>query len=244
MAQFSTTYNFVYAAGVCMVLSLGVAAAAQGLKPQQEANRQRDVQVSILAALGLPEDGSVLKGEAIDAMYAERVREVVYDTSGNPVEGKTTADWKEAWGAVYGTDKKPELIPVFERIDDGKPVRYAFYQQGKGLWGKLFGYVGVDAKATEYLGATFFAPAETPGLGAEVQESWFEDQFKGKALDTAHPVDVMKGKTAAANCPGEKIKYCVDGVSGSTLTSKGLDGMIASGVDIYAPIINNLRSKP
>ncbi|MBN2798564.1 MAG: FMN-binding protein [Deltaproteobacteria bacterium] len=240
MPKFTTTYNFVFAGGVCMLLSLGVAAAAQGLKPMQEANRKRDVQMNILSALGLPEDGSTLKGSAIEEMYEARVRQVILDTKGQPVEGKTTEDWKAAWAAVYNTDKKPELLPVFERIDDGQPVRYALYQQGNGLWGPLSGYVAIDTKGTEYLGVTFFAPKETPGLGAEVQESWFEDQFKGKKLDPAHPVDVVKGK-AADLCTGDQLAYCVDGVSGSTLTSNGLDAMIASGLDIYAPFINNLR---
>lgn len=244
MPKFTTTYTFLFSAGLCLALSLGVAGAATGLKDRQDANKRRDLQANILSALGLPEDGSALKGQAIEDMYAERVALVCVDHDAKRVEC-TNEEWRAAFvEAGEANQDVPDLLPVFQRMDDGKPVKYALYMQGKGLWGPISGYVAIDTSATEILGATFFGPKETPGLGYEITGDKFESQFIGKDIvkdGQTTAVDVVKGK--ATDVCSDRLEYCVDGISGSTLTCNGVDAMVEDGLFDYDALLQTLRAE-
>ncbi len=244
MPKFTTTYTFLFSAGLCLALSLGVAGAATGLKDRQEANERRDLQANILSALGLPEDGSTLTGQAVEDMYAERVKLVCVDADSEKVEC-TNEQWHAALEeASKAGEDIPELLPVFQRMDDGEPVKYAIYMEGKGLWGPIWGYVAIDPGATRILGTTFFAPKETPGLGYEITMDKFEDSFIDKAIvkgGETEAVDVVKGK--AADICSDRLDYCVDGISGSTLTCNGVDAMVEDGLFDYDAFLQTLRAE-
>jgi Na+-transporting NADH:ubiquinone oxidoreductase subunit C len=250
---YSNGYIFGFATAVCVVCSLAVASASMGLRDLQETNKRRDAQSSILGALGLPEDGSALEGEAIDRLWEERVKLVVVNREGADVEG--TAFDKNGDGAVdqvdvdlarvevKGTDDSPEIVSVYQRVDGNNVGAVALPVYGMGLWGPISGYIAVTPDGKEVIGTTFFGPKETPGLGAEIQETPFEEQWKGKKLakgGKSEAIRVVKG--AAENiCPGE-VEYCVDGVSGATITSRGVDQMVELAVEkIYDPYLQRLR---
>jgi Na+-transporting NADH:ubiquinone oxidoreductase subunit C len=219
---FGNGYIFGFSAVICVVCSLAVAGMSQAMKPLQQLNQARDTNVNILQAVGLPEDGSRLQGEAIDKMFAERVRMIVVDDQGVEQAGKTMADLQAAQEAAKGSGKSPGLHAVYVRLDEGKPSAYALPIEGKGLWGPISGFLAVGPDGSTVVGATFFAPKETPGLGYEM-----------------HPIDVVKG-SAAQLCPG-KVEHCVDGVSGSTLTSRGVDAMVDRYAHVYEPYLRNLQ---
>ena len=94
-------------------------------------------------------------------------------------------------------------------------------------------------------GVTFFAPKETPGLGAEIQSNKFKDQWVGKkVVDSAgkgKTIHVVKGD-ADVLCPGE-TDWCVDGVSGATITSRGVDAMVAQSLNRYDNYLVKLRGR-
>jgi Na+-transporting NADH:ubiquinone oxidoreductase subunit C len=101
--------------------------------------------------------------------------------------------------------------------------------QGKGLWGAIWGYAVLSDDLTTIKGVSFAHKSETPGLGAKITEEAFECSFEGKKLYDAdgHFVSVKvvpKGK-------GEAIaeKNRVDAISGATITSRGVDKMLADG---------------
>lgn len=239
---FGNGYIFGFSAVICVVCSLAVAGMSQAMKPLQQLNQARDTNVNILQAVGLPEDGSRLQGEAIDKMFAERVRMIVVDDQGVEQAGKTMADLQAAQEAAKGSGKSPGLHAVYVRLDEGKPSAYALPIEGKGLWGPISGFLAVGPDGSTVVGATFFAPKETPGLGYEITAAPFKDQWKGKKLFAGtelHPIDVVKG-SAAQLCPG-KVEHCVDGVSGSTLTSRGVDAMVDRYAHVYEPYLRNLQ---
>lgn len=121
-------------------------------------------------------------------------------------------------------------LPVYEvKKEDGNKY-YVFPLRGKGLWGPIWGYISLSEDFNRIYGADFDHKSETPGLGAEIKETWFEAQFKGKLIfrDGEYvAVNVVKGGADPED------KYAVDGVSGGTITSKGLEDMIREGLYDY-----------
>lgn len=239
---FGNGYIVGFAAAVCVVCSLGVAGASMGLRPLQQVNEERAFQGKVLTALGLPDDGSDPQGEEVNALYAERVKLIVVDESGQPVD-KTYDDVVAARAAAKGTGERPGLYPVYQRMDGDEAVAYALEMQGKGLWGPIYGFLAVSPDAGTVQGVTFDAPKETPGLGAEIMKPAYQKMWEGKKLHNGAefvPIDVTKGSAALA-CP-DRTEFCVDGISGATITSRGVDAMIEDTVDNYRPYLQQIRS--
>ena len=248
---FTNGYVFGFAMGCCVVCSLGVSSAALGLRDMQDTNKTRDMQSSILSALNLPEDGSSPEGEEIDKLWQSRVELLTIDAEGKLVEDRdlngdgvtNEADVAFARAAVKGTDAAPEILAVYARKDGEGMGAYAIPMYGAGLWGPISGYLALKPNAEEVLGATFFAPKETPGLGAEIVKDAFKEQWVGKKIaknGSMKAIRVVKG-SASLLCAGE-VEYCVDGVSGATITSRGVDGMVVDALAVYDPYLTQLRA--
>lgn len=249
--SFSTGYTFGFAAVVCVVCSLSVATMSLSLRDMQDANKRRDVQGNILNAVGIPEDGHAPTGEEIDQLWNERIEFRAIDPSGKLLDAAQADqdgdgdldpdDEKLARAAVKGTDEKPAFLGVYVRKDGKSDGAYAIPLSGKGLWGPISGYLALDPKAREVVGVTFFAPKETPGLGYEITADKFKSQWVGEQVvdqsGNAETIDVYKGQ-----CPGgEADKHCVDGVSGATITSRGVDAMVEQALNWYDPYLKQLR---
>lgn len=244
MAKFSTGYTFGFATALCAALALAVASASMGLRPIQQVNERRDLQEKILGALGLPEDGSIdLQGEAIDTMYAERVEVIVVDDEGSVLSDKTLSDVLVERKEAKEQGREAHFHPVYLRKDGESVGAYAIEMAGKGLWGPVSGYLAIQPDGETVLGATFFAPKETPGLGYEITADHFTSQWVGKKIygdGGARPIRVVKG--AAELACADAVEYCVDGVSGATLTSNGVDRMVADAIETYNPYLERVRS--
>ncbi len=245
---FSNGYVFGFAAVVCVVCSVALSGVSLSLRDRQELNRERDLHKNILFALGLPEDGGQLDGPKIDELWEKRVQqrfitpdnkkagpELDQDGDGDLDQEDVDIALKNAKdGAV------PKLLSVYVRMDGDKVGAIAMPLNGKGLWGPLSGYLALDPTASTVTGATFAGPKETPGLGAEIQEAKFVDQWTGKKIKKGSdpaPIRVVKGQ-AANLCP-DNLDQCVDGVSGATITSRGVDEMVATAVQYYDADLKN-----
>ncbi len=158
------------------------------------------------------------------------------DENGNRVEG---ADVFEIDVARQSKEPAAErLLPVYEcRLDDGA-VKYVMPVYGAGLWGPIWGYVSVDSDGTSIYGAYFAHQGETPGLGAEIEKPAFSSQFSGKKLIKdgrfVPVVVVKKGQTPAGD------EDYVDGVSGGTITSKGVGAMLDNCLSPYGAFLKSL----
>ena len=98
--------------------------------------------------------------------------------------------------------------------------------KGMGLWGGISGYISIhgDGQPTVY-GAYFNHESETAGLGAEIKDSkaW-QEKFIGKKVFVD---DSETGEVALAVVKKvEDASTQVDGVTGATLTSNGVNDMI------------------
>lgn len=242
---FSNGYTFGFAAAVCIVCSTALASVSLGLKDIQEANARRDLQKNILQALDLPGDGKTVSGKAVDDLWKDKVEVRAID----PATGKTLDAAKadlNGNGEIDSEDlelareqegAQPEMLGLFIRKDNGT-VAVPMY--GKGLWGPISAYIAFDPKLTTVKGTTFFAPKETPGLGAEITNTPFESAWKDKSIvegGKTTPIRVLKGP----ECAEATDPHCVDGVSGATITSRGVDAMVADSLALYEPYFKTVR---
>ena len=91
-------------------------------------------------------------------------------------------------------------------------------------------------------GANFDHKTETPGLGAEIKLASFSDQYKNEIISDStgkfQPIIVVKdGSGGKLNDP-PNLK--VDGITGGTITSKGVEEMTTRTLEVYA---NYFKSK-
>jgi Na+-transporting NADH:ubiquinone oxidoreductase subunit C len=131
-------------------------------------------------------------------------------------------------------------LPIFTWTEDGadKASKYAFPISGKGLWSMLYGYLSLEADLETIAGISFYKHGETPGLGAEIEKPWFQTQFTGKKLYDAdgNAVDFLVVK------PGTKLTpTSVDGISGATLTGKGVQALLQKEAAAYADYFKSIR---
>lgn len=236
MNKESTKYIFLFAIVICVVCSLALSLVSEGLRPQKERNVAMDIKKNILKAVGLREplsaDSTV---DIILSTYDEKITEIVIDTNGETVEGKTATDTLE--------DESLHAMYIYK---EGQQVlAYAFPIIGKGLWSTLYGYFALEADAVTVRGITFYKHGETPGLGAEIEKDWFQENFKGKKIwdikaNELTPTKVIKGKVAD-KYSGEDAQYYVDGISGATMTSKGVTEMVDRWLNAYEPFFSKIR---
>jgi len=111
-------------------------------------------------------------------------------------------------------------------------TKYVLKLHGQGLWGGIGGYMALDDDKNTVFGINFNHESETPGLGGEIVTDKFRDPFKGKhikdATGTIRSIAVLKeGKTA------EEGQEQVDAWAGATITSTGVNDMIATNLDEY-----------
>ncbi|HHT33797.1 MAG: NADH:ubiquinone reductase (Na(+)-transporting) subunit C [Proteiniphilum sp.] len=234
MNRENSGYTIIYAAVMVIIVALGLAFTHQALNERQTANVNIDKMQQILRSLNI--DAS-----AADAQqkYDELVKNAYLITpDGMKVEGSegTTPD-DPAFSTELG-DESAAGLPVYEAEVDGS-VKYIIPMDGAGLWGPIWGYLAVEADGSTIYGAEFGHQGETPGLGAEIVTPSFRQQFAGKELvkdGQFRSVAVVKpGQTAAG-------RDYVDGISGGTITSKGVDAMLLNSVGQYSNFLMNLNA--
>lgn len=232
----TTTYTFLFAFIVCVVCSVLLSAFSEGLRHKQELNAELDVRKNILKAVRLKEPLSPkAKSQEVRKVFEEKIQELVIDENGNVAEGKKPKDIKSG----------EKLYPLYIYKEDSETVAYCYPIVGYGLWSTLYGYFAVEADATTVRGITFYKHGETPGLGAEIEKEWFQNNFKGKKIwspkeNKLTSVHVVKGK-AADRYTGEKLEHAVDGITAATITSNGVTKMLDKAIRAYEPYFQKIR---
>ncbi|MDF7822492.1 NADH:ubiquinone reductase (Na(+)-transporting) subunit C [Pontiellaceae bacterium B12227] len=145
----------------------------------------------------------------------------------------------EATFEKHVAEDKAGDLPIFTWTDEGadKASKYAFPISGKGLWSMLYGYLSLEADLETIAGISFYKHGETPGLGAEIEKPWFLNQFTGKKLyEAGTAVDFLVVK------PGTPLTdTSVDGISGATLTGKGVQILIQKDAAAYAEYFKSIK---
>jgi Na+-transporting NADH:ubiquinone oxidoreductase subunit C len=267
MQRDSMANTFLVSTLLCVVCSLMVSSAAVALRPRQLENRQLDERKNIIAAAGLAENPGALTAPEVNAIFDTIQKKLIDLQSGEEVTDAAITTGFDPRQAAKGGDLS---VKVDSRYDIGFPQRerYTWVYElrdssgqlkqvvlpvyGKGLWSTLYGFVALQGDLATVQGLTFYQHGETPGLGGEVDNPSWKEQWVGKKVweigsDPADPgryeqprVGVAKGSPT-----GDAQNYMVDGLSGATITSRGVDDLLKfwfsnSG---FGPYIQRLASE-
>lgn len=236
MNKQSNTYTIIYIIVLVVVVGAALAFTSMSLKDRQTANANADKMRQILASVKI----TPAEGQVIDDYNKYIVESFLVNAAGERVEGDAfNVNMKEA--VKLPADKRQ--LPVYEcKLADGA-VKYILPVYGAGLWGPIWGYLSVDSDGSTVYGAYFSHEGETPGLGANIAEPTFYGQFNsslhlfkdGRML----PIEVVKKGQKPQN---ENADY-VDGVSGGTITSKGVGAMLDNCLAPYEAFLKNLSNR-
>jgi len=234
MNRENSGYTIIYAAVMVIIVALGLAFTHQVLNEKQTANVNIDKMQQILRSLNI--DASAAEAQAqYDALVQNAY---LIDNEGNKVEGTEGITPNDPAFSTETGDENAAGLPVFEAAVDGS-VKYVLSMRGAGLWGPIWGYLAIEGDGSTIYGSEFGHASETPGLGAEIVQPSFRSQFAGKELikdGQFRSVAVVKpGKTAAD-------RDYVDGISGGTITSKGVDAMLLQSIGEYEKFLMNLNA--
>ena len=258
----SIANTFLVSLVLCVVCSLLVSSAAVALKPMQVENKLLDRQKNIIEAAGLAEDVRSLSGSEIKELFSPRVTPQLLDIeTGEYVEeadekfdARKAAKNPELNTDIEGSfdiglskrEKQTWIYLVKDSSDAIEQVVLPVY--GMGLWSTLYGYVAVDKDLRTIKGLTYYEHGETPGLGGEVENPAWKSKWIGKKIwaegedqaDKNLRVGVAKGAPT-----GDNKKYMVDGLSGATITSRGVDNMLKYWFsdNAFGPYIKKLASQ-
>lgn len=234
----SNLYTVIYIIVLVMVVGTALAFTSMSLKDRQQANADAAKMKQILAAARI----TVSEGENISEVFNKCIIEQpVFDTKGNRIAHAKAFD-VDVQKQVQMPDAERHLPLYIAQLADGS-IKLIVPMYGNGLWGPIWGYVAFDntENATVY-GAFFDHQGETPGLGAEIAKSQFSDQFRGKSPYGSNGkfmgIAVIKKGMKAPE--GEAF---VDGISGGTITSKGVDAMINNCLNPYKTILRELSAE-
>lgn len=224
----SNLYIVIYSAILTIVCGGLLALASEGLKEKQQANIELERKENILSTV------MELKDEDnVPQIYAARVKERVIDFNGVEKEGMKASSIDIA--KEY--KKKPEerLLPVYEfksEADSNKVENVVLPVYGYGLWNNIWGFVALKSDLNTIQGVTFAHAGETPGLGARITTEEIQERYKGKSIfDTSVLVSVnmMKGEGKDYSTDPHRV----DGMSGATLTAKGVNNMLKEYLTCY-----------
>ena len=237
------------AVALCLVASMIVSAAAVSLRPVQEVNQKRDKQVNILEVAGLYEEG-VDVSEAF-ASFEPHVLELATGQFTDAFDPATFDDLAAADDpatsialeddpASIGRQSKFVTIYLL-RDESGSLDKVIMPLHGYGLWSTLYGFIAVEENGNDIFGLQFYQHAETPGLGAEVDNPRWKSQWRGKKLtDEGGTLQITVAKTP----PPAGDDYHIDGLAGATLTSRGVDNLVRfwMGEAGYQPFLDNVKA--
>ena len=228
----SNSYTFGFAILMVIVVGSLLAVASQGLKTRQEKNATDKKMMSILSAINI---------DATRENAQEMYNKYVIDSkiiSGKDLNAEAfNVDIKKEFGDknISVSDRN---YPLYICEKDGDKY-YIIPVVGTGLWGPIWGFVALESDFKTIYGANFDHKSETPGLGAEIKYASYSDQYTGETIsDTTgsfQPIIVVKDGS------GSGINSKVDGITGGTITSKGVEEMTTRTLEVYANYFKSLN---
>ncbi len=225
----SNSYTIIYASVMVIIVACALAFVSSALKSTQDKNVELDKMKQILSALNVD-----TKGQDAQALYSQYVKKDIVINA----QGETVAENGGFQVVVKAELAKPlaeRQLPVYVCEVNGQ-VKYVIPMFGQGLWGPIWGYIGLDEDKDTVFGTYFSHQGETPGLGAEISTHIFQAPFIGK-----HIMKDGKFVSIAVVKPGKTAEGqdYVDGISGGTITSVAVDHMLRNCIGQYDQFLTN-----
>jgi len=226
MKRESNTYTIVYASVMVVLVAILLSFTSESLRGIQKKNEANDKRRQILRSINV----SASNAET-EQKYKELIKEAfIVNEKGQKTDG-------DAFNIDAAKMLADRMFPVFV-ANVGGETKYIMSLYGAGLWGPIWGYVSVNNDGSTVFGTDFSHQGETPGLGAEIATPAFSSRFVGKQLFKSNVFKciavVKKGKTAQG-------QDYVDGISGGTITSNGVDQMIKQSLEGYVEFLKTIK---
>ena len=237
------------AVSVCLVASMIVSAAAVALRPTQAINALKDKQINILQVAGIydPNTDVVQAFEAFEPQVLELATGQFSDQF-DPAsfDDRAAADDPATSVALdddpAGIVRQGQYVTIYMLRDDaGEIDKVILPIHGYGLWSTLYGFIALEENGNDIFGLQFYEHAETPGLGAEVDNPRWKALWNGKKLaDETGALQISVSKAA----PSAGADFHIDALAGATLTTVGVHNLVNfwMGENGYKPFIENLKS--
>jgi Na+-transporting NADH:ubiquinone oxidoreductase subunit C len=235
MDRNSNQYTFIFAGVMVAIVGALLAFAATSLKPMQDVNVKNEKMQNILASVGVQVDRE---------LAPEKFNSVIKEQLALKVDGSVDTSLK-----AFDIDLKSELskkienqrLPLYIAEQEGKTF-YIVPLRGAGLWDAIWGYVALESDMNTIKGAVFDHKGETPGLGAEITQKWFQDRFIGEKISDASG-EIVGVAVAKGNVDPSKDDNKVDAISGATITGNGVTDMIKERLSHYKSYFVSQKSK-
>lgn len=235
MANDTIKKTLTVAVLLCIVCSVLVSTAAIKLKPLQEKNKALSTKKNILQAAGLMEEG-----KNVDQLFKKIQVKIVDLASGEFDDSIDAAKYDQKAAAkdparsiqiasdqnIAKIGRRAKKAPVFLVQEEGKLKTIILPIHGKGLWSTMYAFLALEGDANTVKGFTFYDQGETPGLGGEVENPLWKQQWVGKKMfdkDWNLAVEILKGKVNPRN---PEAIHQADGLSGATLTTVGVNNLM------------------
>ena len=240
------SYTILFAIGMVLVVGSLLAFLAMTLKPTITENERLEKQQNILYAMGINNNEGP---GSVDFIPTTEVTDVFnkYITRQLVIQGDDVQEDPEAYlidikkeGDKAKNPSYTRKLPLFVGEKDGKTI-YVVPMRGKGLWDAIWGYIALD-KNMVVQGVFFDHKAETPGLGSNIKERFFMDDFEGE--QTMNNGDFVGINVAKGNSdPLNKVKDDneIDAIAGATITGDGVTAMIKKDLRMYLPYFKSLK---
>lgn len=242
------SYTIFFAIVMVIVVGALLAFASSGLSDKISENRRIEKQQNILYAMGVNENNEssaiFVSADKVASEFKKYITHQLVIQDGKVVEDNEAflIDIKKE-KALHKDDPAKRRLPLFVGEKDGKKV-YVAPVYGKGLWDAIWGYVAMDENMVVQ-GVYFDHKGETPGLGANIKERFFMDDFTGEHLlsdsGTFKGITVAKGNADPKNI--NKTDNEVDAMAGATITGNGVTAMLKSDLRLYDSYIESQKNK-
>tara|TARA_R110002094_G_scaffold159811_1_gene145225 strand:- start:2676 stop:3425 length:750 start_codon:yes stop_codon:yes gene_type:complete len=239
-------YTILFAIGMVIVVGSLLAFAAAGFKDRIDENKRIEKQLNILYAMGVNEN----EGNDMSFVSKDKVGDEFskYITKQLIIQGDEITEDENAYLLDLKKEHNLAKDPKHERrlpLLIGKKEGKTFYIapiRGKGLWDAIWAYIAMD-KDMVILGAFFDHKGETAGLGANINQRFFMDDFIGEHLlgpnGEFKGINVSKSNADPKNI--DKTDNEVDAIAGATITGNGVAAMIKSELKLYLPYFKKLK---
>lgn len=244
----SNVYTMVFAIVMVVVVGALLAFVATALKGRIQANQRLEKQQNILYAMGVNLDENPYSGSGsvnfistkdVEKEFQQKIVKQYVLQNGEIKEDNKAylIDLKKQFAKK---DKKDIELPLLVGENNGEKY-YILAMRGKGLWDAIWGYLALKPDLT-IQGVYFDHAGETPGLGANIKERFFMDDFHGEHIfdknDNLEGVTVTKGNMDPLNKRKEDFK--VDAIAGATITGNGVTAMVNHTLELYKPYLLKL----
>lgn len=234
----SAAYTVAFSAVVCVVCAVLVSTAAVVLRERQAANAELDRRRNVLIAAGVIGETDTHSAAEIERRFADfdvvaidmRTGQAAPEFDVRGYDARRAQLDVAASRAVPPNDAQIARVPHYllaytKRDTRGRLELLVLPIEGKGLWSTMYGFLALGPDLRTVRGLTYYQHGETPGLGGEVDNPGWKALWPGrKAFDAdGRPaLEVIRGTAG----PADIDPHRVDGLSGSTITNRGITAML------------------